>query len=102
VWAVWRVAGMSSQMKRVSVLKLTYVKSNTKVTYMEKIQVYFRKEELGALRKAAALAGRSVAEVVRDAVRKVVLRPHSPGFVGIWDGKLKHSSVEHDSIYDEP
>jgi hypothetical protein len=73
-----------------------------KVTYMEKIQVYLPKEELGALRKAARLAGRSVAEVVRDAIRKVVFKPQSPGFVDIWDGELKRPSVEHDSIYDEP
>jgi Ribbon-helix-helix protein, copG family len=69
---------------------------------MEKIQVYLPKEELGALRKAARLAGRSVAEVVRDAIRKVVLKPQSSGPVAIWDGELKRSSLEHDSIYDEP
>jgi Ribbon-helix-helix protein, copG family len=81
---------------------LTYVNRKDKVTYMEKIQVYLPKDELGALRKAAARTGRSVAEVVRDAIRKVVLKPQSPGFVDIWDGEPKRSSVEHDSIYDEP
>jgi len=40
------------------------------VTYMEKTQVYLRKEELDALRKAAARSGRSVAELVRYAIRK--------------------------------
>jgi hypothetical protein len=40
---------------------------------MEKTQIYFRKEELDALRAAAARSGRSVAEVVRDAVRRVAL-----------------------------
>jgi Ribbon-helix-helix protein, copG family len=69
---------------------------------MEKIQVYLPKEELGALRKAARLAGRSVAELVRDAIRKVVLKPQSSGPVAIWDGELKRSSLDHDSIYDEP
>jgi Ribbon-helix-helix protein, copG family len=69
---------------------------------MKKIQVYLAKEELGALRKAAARTGRSVAEVVRDAIRKVVLKPKSPGFVDIWHGEMKRTSVEHDSIYDEP
>ena len=69
---------------------------------MEKIQVYLPKEELGALRKAARRAGRSVAEVVRDAIRKVVLKPQSSGPVAIWDGELKRSSLDHDSIYDEP
>jgi hypothetical protein len=81
---------------------LTYVRGKTKLTYMEKIQVYLRKDELGALRKAASLAGRSVAEVVRDAIRRVVLKPQSSGPVGIWDGELKRTSLEHDSVHDEP
>ncbi len=34
---------------------------------MEKIQVYLPKEELDALRKAAARSGRSVADLVREA-----------------------------------
>jgi Ribbon-helix-helix protein, copG family len=36
------------------------------------IQVYLPKEELALLRQAAARSGRSVAELVRDAIRKVV------------------------------
>jgi hypothetical protein len=83
-------------------LELTYVNSATKVTYMEKTQVYLRKEELDALRKAAARSGRSVAELVRDAIRKVVLKPHAAGPVAIWDGQPKRTSVEHDSVHDEP
>ena len=80
----------------------TYVKMNIKLTYMEKTQVYLRKEELKALREAAARSGRSVAEVVRDAIRKFVLKPHGPGPVAIWDGQPKRTSVEHDSVHDEP
>jgi hypothetical protein len=68
---------------------------------MEKTQVYLRKEELEAVRVAAARSGRSVAEVVRDAIRKVVLKPQVGGPVGIWDGTPRRSSTEHDSIYDE-
>lgn len=68
---------------------------------MEKTQIYFRKEELQELRRAAARGKRSVAELVRDAVRKVVLKPPAGGPVAIWDGKPKRTSVEHDSIYDE-
>ena len=68
---------------------------------MEKTQVYLRKEELQALRAAAARSGRSVAEIIRDAIRKVVLRPHSGGPVGIWDGEPRRTSVEHDSVHDE-
>ena len=69
---------------------------------MEKTQVYLRKEELEALRKAAARSGRSVAALVREAVRKAVLMPAAEGPVGLWDGEPKRSSVEHDSVHDEP
>jgi methionine synthase II (cobalamin-independent) len=79
-----------------------YVKGETNLTYMEKTQVYLRKEELDALRKAAARSGRSVAELVRDAIRKVVLKPEAAGLVAIWDGEPKRASIEHDSVHDEP
>jgi hypothetical protein len=69
---------------------------------MEKTQVYLRKEELYALRKAAARSKRSVAALVREAVRKVILMPPAEGPVAIWDGEPKRSSIEHDSVYDEP
>ncbi len=69
---------------------------------MEKIQVYLHKEELDALRRAAARSGRSVAELVREAIRKVVLKPQAAGPVAIWDGEPKHTSIEHDIVRDEP
>jgi hypothetical protein len=70
---------------------------------MEKTQVYLRKEELDALRKAAARSGRSVAQVVREAIREAVLKPRSAaGPVAIWDGVPKRTSIEHDSVHDEP
>ena len=69
---------------------------------MEKTLIYLRKEELDALRKAAARSGRSVAEMVREVIRKVVLRPPTAGPVAIWDGEPKRTSVEHDSVRDEP
>jgi hypothetical protein len=72
------------------------------MTYMEKTQVYLRKEELDALREAAARSGRSVAELVRDAIRMVVLKPQTNGPVAIWDGDPKRTSVDHDSVHDEP
>lgn len=68
---------------------------------MEKTQVYLRKEELEALRKAAARSGRSVAEIVREAIREVVLKPQTTGPVAIWNGKPKRAAIDHDSIYDE-
>ena len=68
---------------------------------MEKTQVYLRKEELAALRAAAARSGRSVAELVREAVRKSVLMPKAAGPVALWDGEPRRTSVEHDSVHDE-
>jgi plasmid stability protein len=68
---------------------------------MEKTQVYLRKEELEALRAAAARSGRSVADLIREAIRKTVLRPEADGPVALWHGEPRRTSVEHDSIYDE-
>lgn len=81
---------------------MTYVNYAPKLTYMEKTQVYLPKEELDALRDAAARSGRSIAEIIRDAIRQVVLKPQASGPVAIWDGRPKRASVDHDSIYDEP
>ena len=80
---------------------MTCVIDGTKMTHMEKTQVYFPKEELEAIRQAAARSGRSIAQVIRDAVRQVVLKPADSGPVAIWDGKPKRSSLEHDSVHDE-
>ena len=81
---------------------MTYVIHGIKVTYMEKTQVYLPKEELDALRKAAARSGRSVADLVREAIRKVVLKTPAAGPVAIWDGDARRTSIEHDSVHDEP
>ena len=69
---------------------------------MTKTQVYLREEELKALHQASERSGRSVAELVREAVRRVWLRPGGEGPVGLWDGEPRRTSVEHDTIYDEP
>jgi len=68
---------------------------------MEKTQIYLPREELDALRKAAARSGRSVAELVREAIRKTVLKPPSDGPVALWDGEPRRTSAEHDSVHDE-
>lgn len=69
---------------------------------MEKTQVYLRKEELAALRAAAARSGRSVAELVREAVRKAVLMPQASGPVALWDGEPRRGSADHDTVHDQP
>ena len=82
---------------------LTYVIHGPKLTYiMEKTQIYLPKEELDALRKAAARSGRSIAELVREAIRKVVLKPPAAGPVALWDGEPRRTSLEHDTVHDEP
>ena len=72
-----------------------------KLTPMIKTQVYLREEELEALRGAAERTGQSIAEMIRQAIREVWLRPEGSGPVGLWDGQPKKTSVEHDAIYDE-
>jgi hypothetical protein len=69
---------------------------------MVKTQVYLRSEELAALHGVAKRSGRSVADLIRDAVRRVWLRPEPDGPVAIWDGEPRLTSVDHDRIYDEP
>jgi ribbon-helix-helix CopG family protein len=83
-------------------LRLAYVKLVPKLTSMEKMQVYLSKDELDALRRAAALSGRSVADLIREAIRRVVLKPEASGPVAIWEDEAKRASVEHDSVHDEP
>lgn len=65
---------------------------------MEKIEIYLPKEQLVALRKVAARSGRSVAELVREAIHEVVLKPQADGPVGLWDGEPKRPSIDHDAI----
>ena len=48
-----------------------------------------------------ALDERSVADLVREAIRRVWLRPSADGPVALWDGAPSRTSVEHDVIYDE-
>ena len=69
---------------------------------MQKTQVYLTKEELDALREAAAGSGRSIAEVIHNAIRQTVLKPRAVGPAAIWDGQPKRTSIDHDRLYDEP
>ncbi len=68
---------------------------------MEKTQVYLPAEELAALREAAARSGRSVADIIREAIRKQVPKPRAQGPVALWDGESKRTSIDHDSVHDE-
>ena len=72
------------------------------MTHMVKTQVYLGRDELDALHEAAGRSGRSVADLVREAIRRVWLRPGDGGPVALWDGEPARASVDHDSIYDQP
>lgn len=72
------------------------------MTPMVKTQVYLRPEELEALHRIAGRSGRSVAALVREAIRRVWLRPTGQGPVALWDGEPLRPSIDHDSIYDQP
>ena len=67
---------------------------------MQKIEVHLRREELAALRRAAKRSNRSVADLIRNAIRKAVVKPTSDGPVAIWDGEPTRPSTDHDRIYD--
>ena len=69
---------------------------------MKKTQVYLPEDELEGLREAASRSGRSVAALIRDAIRQVVLKPATEGPVALWDGQPRRVASDHDSIYDEP
>jgi hypothetical protein len=81
--------------------ELTCVITAHNMTCMEKTQVYLGEEELAALRQEARRSGRTIAALVREAIRKSVLKPKAAGPVGIWDGKPRRASIEHDSVHDE-
>lgn len=73
------------------------------MTPMTKTQIYLPEKELKALHRAAKRHGKTVAQLVREAVRIVWLRSEQPtGPVAVFAGKPRRTSVDHDSIYDEP
>ena len=69
---------------------------------MVKTQVYLPAEELRALHVVARRKKRKVAELVREAVRRVWLQTTPTGPVALWDGPFAGSAAEHDDAFDEP
>lgn len=63
---------------------------------MGRIQVSLPDEDLHLLRQTAARSGRSVADLVHEAIRRVWLRPTVAGPVALWDGIPAHASINHD------
>ena len=69
---------------------------------MAKTQIYLPAEELEALRDLGRKVERSVTDLARQAIRETWLKkPQAGGPVALWSKPVKHSSIEHDSIYDE-
>lgn len=66
---------------------------------MIRTQVYFPEHDLAELRRVAKKAGKSVAEMVREAVQRTWLQAVASGPVALWHGKAR-PAVDHDSIYD--
>lgn len=69
---------------------------------MVKTQLYFPEEELRALHRLAHRSKRHVADLVREAVRRVWLAKPPEGPVALFDGVLRGTSAEHDAAFDEP
>lgn len=69
---------------------------------MRKMHVYLRAEELEALRVVAERSGRSIADLVREAIQQIWLRPDTNGPVALWNDPSLRTSVEHDQGYDAP
>lgn len=69
---------------------------------MTKTQLYFPDDELRALHRLARRSRKSVAELVREAVRTSLLRAEPSGPVALWDGEPRRASTDHDTIYDQP
>jgi hypothetical protein len=71
------------------------------MTHVKKTQVYLPAEQLAQLHRLAKSSRRSVADLIREAIGRVWLRPSARGPVSLWSGPIKKTSAEHDAIYDE-
>ncbi len=68
---------------------------------MTKTQVYFAESDLQALHKLSIARKKSVAALIRDAVKRTYLEPLD-GPVAVFRGQAKRTSTDHDAIYDDP
>jgi len=80
---------------------LTCVVLTATMTPMRKTQVYLPEEDLRALHRIAKSSKRTVASLVREAVRATWLAPERRGPVAVWAGPVRGGAMDHDSIYDE-
>ena len=82
---------------------MIYVNWSHIMIHMIKTQIYLPEDDLKALRETARRSGRSMPDLVREAIRQVWLRPDSisAGPAALWDGMPSRTSIEHDAIYDD-
>lgn len=80
---------------------LTNVNPDSALTYMVKTQIHLPSEDLEVLRTTARSTGRSVPDLMREAIKRVWIRPALDGPVALWDRVPSGTSADHDSIYDE-
>ena len=66
---------------------------------MGSIRISLPDEDLHLLQHIALCSGRSVADLVHEAIRRVWLRPTAAGPVALWDGIPARASIDHD--YDD-
>ena len=66
-----------------------YVTVSAMMTYVKKTQVYLPAEQLAQLHKLAKSSGRSIADLIREAISRVWLRPSARGPVSLWAGPIK-------------
>jgi hypothetical protein len=69
---------------------------------MEKTQVYLRKEELEALRRRRRGRGAASQNWSATLFARSCSSRRPRGRVAIWDGEPKRTSIDHDSVHDEP
>ena len=68
---------------------------------MIKTQVYIEANDLKRLHVLAKKKQRSVAEMIREAIRSVWLEEKNPeGPIDLWSKPIHIASTDHDSIYD--
>jgi hypothetical protein len=67
-----------------------------------RIQFRLRDDERRSLHEVARRSGRSLTDLIREAIRRVWLRGGGEGPVGLWDGVPRRTSVEHDTVHDDP
>lgn len=69
--------------------------------HMVKTQVCLPPDELEALHRIARQRRLTVAELVRQAVRRVWLSAPPAGPVGLWDGPFSGSSADRNGAFDD-